>query len=135
MAWIALIAHAHMPYRKLIAPMTVAGIGFSMALPALTKAVVGAVATQDIGTASGAFSTMRQLGGAFGVAILVATFAATGHYGSAHAFSNGFAPAIAIASILALAGAAAASRMPHRSAAPQELTQANRSTPAPAATS
>jgi YCII-related domain len=43
-----------------------------MALPAVTKAVVGGVAMAGIGKASGACSTMRQLGGAFGVAILVA---------------------------------------------------------------
>ena len=67
--------------------MTVAGVGFSLALPAVTTAVVGGVAMQHIGKASGAFGTMRQLGGAFGVAIAVAVFAAAGSYGSAKAFS------------------------------------------------
>jgi EmrB/QacA subfamily drug resistance transporter len=104
LTWIALIAGAHMPYAELIAPMTVAGVGFSMALPAVTKAVVGGVAMADIGKASGAFSTMRQLGGAFGVAILVAVFAGAGDYGSASAFSDGFVPAIGAAGGLALAG-------------------------------
>src|SRR4029453_8031386 len=69
---IALLAGADMPYAELVVPMTIAGVGFSMALPAVTKAVVGGVAMTDVGKASGAFSTMRQLGGAFGVAILVA---------------------------------------------------------------
>jgi EmrB/QacA subfamily drug resistance transporter len=118
MGWMALIAHAQMSYGDLIAPMTVAGIGFSMALPAVTKAVVGGVAMRDIGTASGAFSTMRQLGGAFGVAILVAVFAGAGHYGSARGFSGGFVPAIAVASMLALAGAVAASLLPRRTPTP-----------------
>jgi len=80
LGWIALVARAHMPYAELIAPMSITGVAFSMALPAVTKAVVGGVAMQDIGKASGAFSTMRQLGGAFGVAILVAVFAAAGSY-------------------------------------------------------
>lgn len=106
-----------MPYEQLIAPMTVAGVGFSMALPAVTKAVVGGVAMNDIGKASGAFSTMRQLAGAFGVAILVAVFAAVGSYRSAQAFSDGFGPAIGVAAGLALAGAVAAWLLPRRARA------------------
>ena len=112
LAWIALVAGAHMSYAELVAPMTVAGVGFSMALPAVTKAVVGSVAMGDIGKASGAFSTMRQLGGAFGVAILVAVFAAAGGYESPQAFSDGFVPAIGAAAVLAFAGAVAAWLLP-----------------------
>ena len=39
-------------------------------------------------------AVMRQLGGAFGVAVLVAVFAGAGSYVSAHAFTNGFTAAI-----------------------------------------
>src|SRR5215216_1626 len=92
--------------------MTVAGVGFSLALPAVTKAVVGGVAMQHIGKASGAFGTMRQLGAAFGVAIVVAVFAAAGSYGAAHAFSDGFGPAIGAAAGLAFVGAVAALAAP-----------------------
>jgi EmrB/QacA subfamily drug resistance transporter len=121
MAWISLVAGAHMSYAQLVAPMTVAGVGFSMALPAVTKAVVGGVAMQDIGKASGVFSTMRQLGGAFGVAILVAVFAAAGSYHSAQSFSDGFVPAIGAAAGLALAGALAASLRTSRRAVARDL--------------
>jgi hypothetical protein len=58
--------------------------------------VVSSVALADIGKASGTFSTRRQLGGAFRVAILVAVFAGSGGYGTAQAFSDGFVPAIAV---------------------------------------
>jgi hypothetical protein len=64
------------------------------------------VPSADIGTASAAFSTMRQLGGAFGVAVLGAAFAATGSYASPGAFSHGFTTAFAVAAGFALAGAA-----------------------------
>jgi hypothetical protein len=82
---------------------------------------VSSVALADIGKASGTFSTMRQLGGAFGVAILVAVFAGSGGYGTAQAFSDGFVPAIAVSAALALAGAVAGSmlrgeRAPRRAA-------------------
>jgi EmrB/QacA subfamily drug resistance transporter len=118
LAWISLVASAHMSYAALAAPMVIAGVGFSLALPAVTKAVVGGVAMQDIGKASGAFSTMRQLGGAFGVALLVAVFAATGSYHSPHAFADGFAPGIAAAAGLALAATITATLLPRVRRAP-----------------
>jgi hypothetical protein len=130
MAWISLVAAAHVSYGTLVAPMVVAGIGFSMALPAVTKAVVGGVAMQDIGKASGAFSTLRQLGAAFGVAILVAVFAGAGGYGSAHAFAAGFVPAIGVAAGLALAGAVAASTLPRTTSSPKAAMRTAEDAPA-----
>ena len=114
MAWIALIATPGVAYATMIAPMVISGCGFAIAIPAVTKAVVSSVEQGDIGKASGAFSTMRQLGGAFGVAILVAVFAAAGSYASGHAFSHGFAPAIGVSAGLSLAGAVAGLALPRR---------------------
>jgi EmrB/QacA subfamily drug resistance transporter len=114
MLWMALIADAHVPYGQLVAPMTIAGCGFALAIPAVTKSVVGAVAAVDIGKASGAYSTARQLGAAFGVAILAAVFAGAGSYATAHAFSDGYRPAMTAAAALALAGAAAGLALPAR---------------------
>ncbi len=95
-----------MSYAALVAPLFISGAGLGLAIPAVTKAVVGSVPPGDIGKASGVFSTMRQLGGAFGVAILAAVFTSAGSYASAGAFSDGFAPALAAAAGLALAGRA-----------------------------
>jgi hypothetical protein len=50
--------------------MTIVGAGLALAIPAVTRSVTSTVPPEDIGTASGAFTTMRQLGGAFGVAVL-----------------------------------------------------------------
>ena len=114
LAWIAAVAAPGLAYPVMVTPMIVSGIGFALSLPAVTKAVVGSVPAADIGKASGAFSTMRQLGGAFGVAILAGVFAGAGSYASAAAFSSGFVPATAAASGLALAGALAAVAVPGR---------------------
>ncbi|HEX4093767.1 MAG TPA: MFS transporter [Trebonia sp.] len=114
LAWIAIIATPHESYPGMIAPLFISGAGLGLAIPAVTKAVVGSVPPADIGKASGAFSTMRQLGGAFGVAILAAVFAAAGSYASAAAFSRGFAPAMAAAASLALAGGLIALALPGR---------------------
>jgi EmrB/QacA subfamily drug resistance transporter len=112
MGWIALITSPHLSYVALVAPMSIAGIGFALAIPAVTKAVVSTSAPADIGKASGAYSTMRQLGGAFGVAILAVVFGSTGGYASAAAFSDGFGPAMGAAAALALAGALAGALLP-----------------------
>jgi EmrB/QacA subfamily drug resistance transporter len=111
-AWIALVAAPGLAYPAMLPAMMISGAGLGLALPAVTKAVVGSVPRGDIGKASGSFSMMRQLGGAFGVAILAAVFAAAGSYSSAAAFSAGFAPAIAAAAGLALAGALAGLALP-----------------------
>jgi hypothetical protein len=104
-----------------VAPMVAVGAGVALALPALTKSVVGSVALGDIGKASGAFSTMRQLGGAFGVAVPAAVFAAAGSYGSAAAFSDGFTAAIAVTAVLGLAGTMAGLALPPRLAGRQAV--------------
>ena len=116
MAWIGLIARPGMPYPALIAPLIVAGFG-AAAIPAGQNAVVSAVALQEIGKASGAFNMLRQLGAAFGVAILAAVFAASGSLVSAEAFGSGFAPAMLVAAGLSFAGAGAALLLPGRAKA------------------
>jgi EmrB/QacA subfamily drug resistance transporter len=112
--WIVAVAGPGMAYPALLVPMVISGAGLGLAVPAATRAVVGSVPLADIGKASGSFSMMRQLGGAFGVAILAAAFAATGGYTSPVAFSAGFGPAIAAATGLALAAALAGLALPRR---------------------
>jgi MFS family permease len=114
MAWIALIAAPDLGYPELIAPMSIAGVGFALAIPAVTRAVTSNVPPVDIGRASGAYSTVRQLGGAFGVAILAAAFAAFGSYASPATFSDGFSAAFGVAAGIALAGAIAGIVLPGR---------------------
>jgi EmrB/QacA subfamily drug resistance transporter len=114
MGWIALIAEPGLAYGRLVAPLIIAGCGVSMALPAMQSAVVGAVAPEAIGKAAGVNSMMRQLGGVFGIAILVAVFAGAGGYASAQAFSDGFAPAIGVSAGLSLLGAVVATALPGR---------------------
>jgi EmrB/QacA subfamily drug resistance transporter len=117
MGWIALIAEPDIAYRGMVLPMIVAGVGVSMAVPAAQTAVVSSVAPEYIGKASGTFSTLRQLGGAFGVAAAVAVFAGAGSYASPGAFSDGFVRALAASACLSLVGAIAGLALPRREAA------------------
>ena len=114
MGWIALIASPDMAYGELIAPMIIAGCGVSMAIPGVQSSVVGAVAPEAIGKAAGANSMMRQLGGVFGIAILVAVFTGAGSYASPQAFTDGFVPAIVVSAALSLVGALASAALPAR---------------------
>jgi EmrB/QacA subfamily drug resistance transporter len=112
LGWIALIADPGLSYSEFLLPSIVAGVGVSMAIPSAQNSVVGSVALADVGKAAGANSMMRELGGVFGIAVAVAVFAGSGGYASAQAFSDGFAPAIAVAAGLSLAGAIAAIALP-----------------------
>jgi predicted MFS family arabinose efflux permease len=107
-AWIAAAAGPGTSYLALVTPMILIGVGLALSIPAATRSVTSTVPPADIGTASAAFSTMRQLGGAFGVAVLGAAFAATGGYATPAAFSRGFSTALVVAAGLALAGTVAA---------------------------
>ena len=112
MAWLALIADPSMAYSELLGPFLVGGIGVSMAIPAAQNSVVGSAATAMLGKAAGANSMMRELGGVFGIAVVVAVFAGAGSYASPATFTDGFGPAIGVGALLALAGAAAALALP-----------------------
>jgi EmrB/QacA subfamily drug resistance transporter len=114
LAWVALIADTGLSYPELVAPFVVAGVGVSMAIPSAQTSVIGAVAPEAIGVAAGVNSMVRELGGVFGIAVLVAVFAGAGGYASAQDFADGFAPAIAVGAGLSLAGAAAAAAIPGR---------------------
>ena len=114
LTWMALIARTGLPYWQLVPPLIVAGAGVSFAVPATQGAAMTAAPSADIGTASGTFNTLRQLGGVFGVAICAAVFAARGGYASPAAFISGFGPAMGACAGLALLGAAAGLIVPRR---------------------
>jgi EmrB/QacA subfamily drug resistance transporter len=108
LAWWALTATATSSYLSLIAPLVVAGVGVSMALPTAATAALSAVPPADLGKASGVNGTLRQFGGAFGIATATAVFAAHGHLGSAVSFTAGFRPALVVAAGFSLLGAISA---------------------------
>jgi MFS family permease len=109
--WIALIAGAGLTYGALVLPLVLAGVGVSMAIPAAQSTAVATMAPERLGKAAGTNSMVRQLGGVFGVAVTAAVFAGAG--GSA-VFTDGFAPAIAVAAGFSFAGALAGLWLPVR---------------------
>jgi MFS family permease len=112
--WIALIAAPGMTYLEMVLPFVISGVGIALAVPAVMATVFSSVPPAAVGAASGTSTTMRQLGGAFGIAVSVSVFATVGGYGSVKEFSDGFSAAIATAAALALLGAVAGLVIPGR---------------------
>ena len=120
MGWIALIADPAMTYAELIPPLMIAGCGISMAIVAGQSAGVRGVSIADVGKAAGVNSTLRELGGVFGIAITVAVFAGVGGYASAAEFTDGFASAIAVAAVFGLVGACISVSVPGHAPEPAD---------------
>jgi EmrB/QacA subfamily drug resistance transporter len=111
---IALVAGRATPYLALVPGLMAAGVGISMAVPTVQKAVIGAVPPQGTGKASGTTNTFRQLGGVFGIALAIAVFTHAGNLTSPAGFARGFAPALLLTAGLSLLGAISAVLIPAR---------------------
>ena len=114
LAWVGLLASSGPAlaetggYGRYVVPFVIAGVGISMAIPTVPTAALGAVSPADVGQASGVTNTTQRFGGAFGIALVSAVFAAHGHLGTAASFTAGYRPAMLGAAGLSLLGAVAA---------------------------
>ena len=119
LGWLALAAAPDVSYLAVLGPFLVAGVGCSMAIPVSQTVIVGAVPEDAVGKAAGVNNTFQELGGALGLAVTVAVFAATGTVAGPDSFVDGFGLALAAAAALAALGAVAALAVPRgrRSAA------------------
>jgi EmrB/QacA subfamily drug resistance transporter len=117
LGWVALIATPDVGYLQLGLALTVAGVGTSLCFPTVANAVVGSVPLAEAGVASGTNSTLREIGGVFGVAVLAAVFIHQGGYASAQTFVDGLKPALWVGAGFSALGIAAALLAPGRAAA------------------
>ena len=104
LAWVAAVASPEIGDLQLGVALTVAGVGTSLCFPTVANAVMSSVKPSQAGVASGTNSTMRELGGVFGVAMLAAVFSHRGGYETAQAFVDGFKPALVLAAVFSAAG-------------------------------
>jgi hypothetical protein len=129
LAVVAVIASPDVDYLELGIALTIAGVGTSLCFPTVANAVMGSVRPSEAGVASGTNSTMRELGGVFGVAVLAAVFSHQGGYESAQAFTDGFRPALLLGAGLSAIGAVAAMLAPGTAAEPSSAVAAVPYTP------
>jgi EmrB/QacA subfamily drug resistance transporter len=97
LGWVALVAGPDVGYAQLGAALTIAGTGTSFCFPTVANAIMGSVPLSEAGVASGTNSTIRELGGVLGVAVLASVFAHSGAYASDRVFVEGFTNALWVA--------------------------------------
>jgi EmrB/QacA subfamily drug resistance transporter len=114
LGWVALIASPSVGYLQLGIALTVAGVGTSLCFPTVANCVMGSVPPHEAGVASGTNSSLRELGGVFGVAVLAAVFTRHGVYGSPQTFVDGFHAALLVGAALTAVGIVAALLAPGR---------------------
>ncbi len=105
---IALRATDGSGYGALFPPLLVAGFGVAIAIPTASSAMLRSVTREQAGIASGAFITLRQIGGVFGVAVVAWLFTSKGGYDTPTHFVAGLRPAMLSVAALSLVGAVAA---------------------------
>jgi EmrB/QacA subfamily drug resistance transporter len=114
LGWIAAVASTGMGYLQLGLGLELAGVGIGLVFPTVANAVLASVPPSEAGVASGTNSTLRELGGGLGIAVLAAVFTRRGMYSSPRVFIDGFSAALWVAAGLSTLGMIAAALSPGR---------------------
>ncbi|WP_133913133.1 MFS transporter [Streptomyces sp. NBC_00582] len=114
LGWINLVAGVDTEYTSLVAPMIVAGAGMGLVFAPTAAVVLGSVAEEHAGKASGANTTVREVGGALGIAVLSTVFVAHGSTEGPRQFVDGLHPAVWVGVAVVFAGALCALGIPRR---------------------
>ncbi|MFE4748824.1 MFS transporter [Streptomyces mirabilis] len=112
LGWINVVADVDTPYSSLVAPMIVAGVGMGLVFAPTAAVVLGSVSKKHAGKASGANTTVREIGGALGIAVLSSVFVAHGGMGTPQRFIDGLHPAVWVGVAVVLVGAVCALGIP-----------------------
>lgn len=117
LAWLGLVSTPDVGYAALLVPFAMAGAGMALVFPPVANLLVASVPEARIGVASGANNTMREVGGALGIAVMTAVFTATGSYASPQAYVDGLTPSVLVGAAAVAVGALLALAVPARRAA------------------
>jgi EmrB/QacA subfamily drug resistance transporter len=112
LGWLTLLTSVHTTYVSMIAPFVLAGSGMALVFAPVASAVLGAVAPEEAGQASGATNTIREVGGVLGIAVLATVFSSHGSYVSPTSFVHGLQPAMWVGVAVLAAGALLAGLLP-----------------------
>ena len=122
LGWIALVMTPDVAYSSLIAPFLVAGIGMGLVFAPSATAVLATLPGADHAKASGANSTIREIGVALGIAVLTAIFTGSGGDLVPDAYVEGAVPAVLVGAAVVLAAAGAGLALPRRGAGRKQET-------------
>ncbi|WLT07368.1 MFS transporter [Gilliamella apis] len=101
---IILLVNLTNSYIAMAIPLMIAGMGLSMAGPALQKSVLSAVEPIYLGKASGIYNIFRLFGGAIGTTISVIIFNIFGGITNSIVFAHGFDAVLITTGVISLLG-------------------------------
>lgn len=111
LAWIAAIAQVGLSYARLVPALVLAGVGMGLVFAPTMAVVLASVRPHEYGKASGANNTIREIGGALGIAALstvyLANFAVVRAFpfDAARAFVHGMVAALWVGTAVVLGAA------------------------------
>jgi MFS family permease len=114
LGWLSLVVSPTVAYASLVPAFVMAGTGIGLFFAPIANVVLSSVRPDEEGKASGANNAIRELGGAFGVAVLATVFSANGSYASGATYVDGLTPALQVGALVVLAGAVVALALPGR---------------------
>jgi EmrB/QacA subfamily drug resistance transporter len=117
LAYLALTSAPDVAYGTLVPGFVMAGTGMALVFAPAANAVLGSVRPSEVGQASGATNTIREVGGVLGVAVLATVFTGAGGYGSPQDYVDGLIPAVWVGSAALAVAALVALLIPGRRAA------------------
>jgi EmrB/QacA subfamily drug resistance transporter len=131
MGWIALTLAADQPYSEMWPPFLLAGIGMGLVFAPSSTAVLANMRPADHAKASGANSTLREIGVALGVAVLTAVFTGAGGTLTPTGYVDAAIPAVWVGAAALAVAALVGLALPSRRAAATAATAASTADGAP----
>ena len=110
--WLAAVSEVGVAYTTLLPAFVAGGAGMALVFAPSANAVLGSVRPSEVGQASGATNTIRELGGVLGVAVLATVFSSAGGYASPQEFVDGMTAALPIGAAVLAVGALVALLVP-----------------------
>ena len=107
LGWFAVVAAPDVSYLSQVPALMLSGIGMAMFFAPAGAILMGSVAPPEQGVASGVNNSVREVGGALGVALLASVFASRGGYETPQAFTDGLVPALWVGAAAMVAAAIA----------------------------
>jgi MFS family permease len=110
--WLAATMSATTPYTTMLYPFILAGIGMGLVFSPSSTAVLATMREQDRAKASGVNSTVREIGVALGIAVLVAVFTGANGQLTPTGYVSAAIPAVLVGAAVVAATALASIALP-----------------------
>jgi EmrB/QacA subfamily drug resistance transporter len=112
MFWLALTMSPDVPYLTMLPPFILAGVGMGLVFAPMSTAVLSTMTPADHAKASGANSTLREIGTALGIAVLTAVFTGAGGQLTPTGYVDAAIPAVFVGAAVLAASALVALLLP-----------------------